>query len=136
VTGLDSHILLRFLTEDNPELAQRARAFLEQACTPAHPGTVNPVVLAEVAWTLERRYRLGKDEGAAAIEGLGDADGVEVANADQVREACRAYVDSSSGSKRIGVCNYLILQLNRTAGCTATATLDRRLAAETDARSI
>ncbi len=54
--GLDTNVLLRLFLEDNPAQCERARSFVD-AATADEPCLVNPVVLAEFAWTLARSYK-------------------------------------------------------------------------------
>ena len=49
--GLDTNVLLRLFVEDDPAQSDRARRFVDAAAAD-EPCIVNPVVLAEFAWTL------------------------------------------------------------------------------------
>jgi predicted nucleic acid-binding protein len=63
----DTNILLRFLTREPRELAERARRLIEQA----ERGTVTiklaPVIVAEVVWVLGSFYRRSQPEIAGAL---------------------------------------------------------------------
>lgn len=50
--GIDTNVLLRFLTQDDAAQSERATRFLETHCSSASPGFVNVVGLAELVWTL------------------------------------------------------------------------------------
>ena len=52
--GLDTNVLLRLFIEDDAAQSERARRLVDASAANA-PCVVNPVVLAEFAWTLARR---------------------------------------------------------------------------------
>jgi predicted nucleic-acid-binding protein len=69
VIGLDTNILLRALTADDPRLSPVAADLLARL-TPEAPGYVNVAVLAELCWTLTRRYRASRADLMQVIETL------------------------------------------------------------------
>ncbi len=124
--GIDTNVLVRYLTNDEPEMADRAERLLERECNPDRLGFVNAVVLCEVAWVLRRRYRFGREPIAAAVEALLRAPLLAVEHAELAELALRDY-----RAGRADFTDALIGLINRQAGCEATATFDRR-AAELD----
>src|SRR5882757_4475269 len=121
--GLDTNVLVRILTADDPVQSQQARLFVESRCTPESPGFVNCVVLSELVWVLERLYRYRRSEIAGAIDGLLASRDLVVEAHDVVHAALAAY--------RASNCDFvdaLIGQINRARGCDATATFDRKAA--------
>jgi predicted nucleic-acid-binding protein len=132
VIGLDSNLLIRFLTQDDRGQTERAAEFLAIACSPDQPGFINVVVLAEVVWTLEKSYKFDKNHIAATVLRLVDAEELEVQHGNAVRAACEWYLQSPSARRRVGLADYIIVSLNAAAGCETTATMDRRLAEEAD----
>ncbi|MDZ7713496.1 MAG: type II toxin-antitoxin system VapC family toxin [Rhodovibrio sp.] len=130
--GLDSNLILRFLTQDDFGQTERTAKFLANECSPARPGYINVVVLAEVIWTLERAYKFDKGDVATTVLGLVNADELEVQHGQTVRAACERYLQSPAARRQIGLADYLIVCLNEAAGCETTATMDRRLAEAAD----
>ncbi|MCU7960141.1 MAG: PIN domain-containing protein [gamma proteobacterium symbiont of Bathyaustriella thionipta] len=55
--GLDTNILVRYITQDEPQQAQRASRIIEQSCSKASPGHIAQVVLCELVWVLQRASR-------------------------------------------------------------------------------
>lgn len=49
MTGIDTNILVCYVTRDDPEQYRAARAFLESNCTREEPGYVDVIVLCELA---------------------------------------------------------------------------------------
>ncbi|MYL06955.1 MAG: type II toxin-antitoxin system VapC family toxin [Gemmatimonadales bacterium] len=58
--GLDTNILVRFITRDDRELAAAATQLIESRCTAETPGHVCVPVLVELVWVLRRGYRYDK----------------------------------------------------------------------------
>jgi len=66
--GLDTNILVRFLTQDDPIQSPRATEIIERRLTEENPGFVSIVAMVETVWVLDRAYRLAANEIAAAVE--------------------------------------------------------------------
>lgn len=65
--GLDTNILVRYLTQDDPRQAREATDLIENRLSQEEPGFINVVVMVETAWVLERAYGLGSRDLAATI---------------------------------------------------------------------
>ena len=66
--GLDTKILVRYLTQDDPIQSPKATEIVERRLTKAKPGFVSVVVMVETVWVLDRAYDLAAQDIAAAIE--------------------------------------------------------------------
>lgn len=128
--GLDTNILLRFLSDDDIDQRDRARAFLAENCTAGRPGYVNLVVLAELVWVLDRSYNYPTAAVARTVLQLIEAEELIVQQADVVRQACLSYLARPAEAAQVGLADQILHALNRAAGCAATATMDRRFARE------
>lgn len=121
--GLDTNVLMRYLTEDDSAQFARTSELLEQAEDRGDRFFVNPIVLCELAWTLRgARYRYERSAIAGAIEKLLEVPLFEIESRDQVLQALTDY---RAGPRDFA--DYLIGWLNREAGCEETATFDSRL---------
>lgn len=121
--GLDTNVLLRAVTRDDPVRTPIARDLIGSLSS-RKPGHVNCVVLAEFAWTLRSRYRYARLQIVAAIEAM-------AASAAFVLER-RAEVNSALVRCRddgLHFADALIGELNRAAGCEMTMTFDTDLLA-------
>jgi predicted nucleic-acid-binding protein len=54
--GIDTSILVRYLTQDDPVQSPRATAVLERQLSRHMPGFVSVVTVAETAWVSARCY--------------------------------------------------------------------------------
>ena len=118
--GLDTNVLVRYITQDDPAQAAKAAALLE-SLTAAEPGFISLVVTAELAWVLERTYRLGRGPLAAVVERLLQTETLRVQNDTEV---FAAMLELRHGHADFA--DALIAALARSAGCRHTATFDRR----------
>ncbi|HXE25682.1 MAG TPA: PIN domain-containing protein [Roseiarcus sp.] len=117
--GLDTNVLLRLFVEDDPAQSGRARSFVG-AATAEEPCAVNPIVLAEFAWTLARHFKKKRPEVARLIEGVLSMDDLEVPHRRAAERALAAY-----RSGKADFPDYFLAELNVELGCMSTATFDR-----------
>ncbi len=64
---MDANILLRFLTGEPPELAERAAMLLERGQSGDPLLRVHSVVVAETVWVLQSFYEYSKEEISGAL---------------------------------------------------------------------
>ena len=122
VHGIDTNVLVRFLTRDDAAQFRRVREFLEARFAEGDPVFVSVIVLCETVWVLRSAYRTPRREVAGALERLLGASGLVIEDRDQVAAAALAYRHGPGD-----FADYLLGERNRAAGCVSTATLDRRL---------
>ena len=119
--GLDTNILVRYLTQDDPVQSPKATELIEQRLTRNAPGFVSLVAMAETAWVLERSYDFAGVEIASAIEAMLQADVFIIDSKDEVFTAMIALMEGR-GSFPDG----LIVALGAKAGCRRTFTFDQK----------
>lgn len=83
-------MLLRFLTGDPPQLAERAATFLESAQRGEVLLRVHPVVVAEMVWVLESFYEYSKEDISGALIPLLEQPALRVEGARTVVRALEA----------------------------------------------
>lgn len=117
--GLDTNILLRLLTQDDPKQLAQAKGFIAGNCTPDDPGFINRTAVLEVVWVLESLYEeYSREQIANAVESLLDAAMLTIEDSTAVRAAVEGYRDG------LDFADALIAIINAERGCTATATFD------------
>lgn len=117
--GLDTNILLRAATQDDPALSPIAQALID-TLDEATPGYINSVALVEFAWSLRRRYNYERSAIVTAIEALMQSAAFVVGDRDAVNAAITRCNDEG-----LHFADSLIGELNRVAGCETTMTFDR-----------
>lgn len=121
--GLDTNILIRYLTQDDPIQSLKANQILERRLTRTHPGFVSVVAMVETVWVLDRAYGLTAQEIATAVEGLLQVEVLVIENEQEVFTAMLA-LKLGKGT----FADALIAELATRAGCTRTLTFDRKAA--------
>lgn len=122
--ALDTNVLVRHATEDEPDQTRIARAFLDRL-SPEEPGFVSIVVLAELYWVLRRgRPHLSAEAAHDVVEILLDAPEIEIEDEESVT---RALDRSRAGAD---FADALIGDAAALYGCSETVTFDRRAAGQ------
>ena len=119
--GLDTNILVRYLTQDDPIQSLRATEIIERRLTEKNPGFVSIVTMVETVWVLDRAYRLTTNEIAAAVERMLQIDVLVLENEQEVFNAMIA-LKEGQGS----FADATIAALGTSAGCSRTLTFDRK----------
>ena len=121
--GLDTNIVVRYLTHDDP--AQTAKAIgLFASFSADAPGFLSLIVLVESVWVLERSYGFKKDEIVQVVETFLRGREVIVERAELVSQALRTF--HATG---VNFSDCLIERCGHAAECEYTATFDRRATA-------
>jgi predicted nucleic-acid-binding protein len=120
--GVDTNVLVRYITRDDPSQERAASRFVDAANARSESILVNVIVLCELAWVLGRSYEYSRAEVAAVIERLLTTEQVIVDDAELV---WLALADFKTSKADFADC--LIGRKNLQLGCDATATFDSRL---------
>lgn len=121
--GLDTNVLLRFLTSDDPAQAERVGALFAAAERTGDRFFVSAIALCELSWTLRGQpYGLDRSQIAAVVERILGTSLLEVQDRGLVR---RALSDFRQG--RADFADYLLGWHSLDAGCADTLTFDRKL---------
>jgi len=121
MTGLDTNVLVRYFTQDDPIQSKKANQIIERRLTQDEPGFVSIVTMVETVWVLSRVYDLSNHEIAAAVEGMLQSDTLVIQNEQEVFTAVAAL--------RVGRGSFadaLVSALGTWAGCDSTLTLDTK----------
>lgn len=120
--GVDTNILVRYLTGDDPRQAAAAAREIEGAGRKDEKLVVQPLVLCELAWVLETAYGVGKKELLDVFERVLRTAQFEIPGKDIV---WRSLSDYRAG--RGDFSDYLLGRLNEDAGAPVTITFDKAL---------
>jgi len=120
--GLDTNLLVRYLTHDDPTQTAAALRVMNSLSFDS-PGFLSLIVIAELVWVLAISYRYQKKEIEQVLEKLLRTKELVIERADIVSQASRAF---SAG--RADFADYLIERCAHTAGCEVTITFDQQAA--------
>lgn len=119
MTGLDTNVLVCYLTQDDPKQTPLATQLIESLSADA-PGFVSQVVMVETVWVLESCYDADTARLSTVVETLLSVECIIVDEAEVVWRALRQF-------KRAGgdFADALIAALARRAGCETVYSFDR-----------
>jgi predicted nucleic-acid-binding protein len=124
VIGLDTNVVVRYLTQDDPKQSPIATRLMEKTLSSDEPGYISLVVLAEVVWVLASLYSVDRLGVAEVVGGLLTTEQLRVESAELVWRAKRLYESSKADFS-----DTLIAECAVAAGCKRAVTFDRTAAA-------
>ena len=117
--AVDTNVLVRLITRDDPKQTRAAEAFVARGAWVSH------LVLVETTWVLDAVYGLKAHAIAAAIDMLINHAQLTVQDRPTVAAALHLYQDRPT----LGFSDCLILETARKSGHTPLGTFDRKLGA-------
>jgi len=115
--AVDTNVLVRLITRDDPRQMAAADAFVTKGAWVSH------LVLAEALWVLESVYELDAERRATAIDMLLNHRSLTLEDPDVVTAALAHFRRKPS----LGFSDCLILEIARKAGHLPLGTFDRNL---------
>lgn len=122
--GLDTNVLVRYLTRDDPAQFRRAAALISELDAAEEPVRLDEIVLCELTWVLQSGYGLARTAVADSLAALLETAQFVIDDRDTVRAAVALFRTGPGDFS-----DYLLGLRNRNAGCADTATFDRKLRA-------
>ena len=116
--AVDTNVLVRLLTRDDPKQVKAAEDFVSAGAWVSH------LVLAETVWVLAAVYELQAPQLAMAVDMLLSHKNLSVQDAEVVSEALKRYRTKPS----VEFSDCLVLETARKAGHLPLGTFDRDLA--------
>lgn len=126
--GLDTNVLVRYLTQDDPVQSARANALIEKLSA-AESGVIGHIVLCEVGWVLSRAYGYAREQVAVALGALLTCREFRVESPDLATLALQDYQRGTADFS-----DYLLGRAHQRLGATHTATFDCKAAEATQFR--
>jgi predicted nucleic-acid-binding protein len=117
--GVDTNVLVRYLTRDDQSQYVRARRLIDRELAKDEPVLVSLLVLLETEWVLRSRYKLAKEDVVMAFSALLDTADLAFEDEASIENAVYSWKDSAAD-----FADCLIEARNRRLGCRATATFD------------
>lgn len=121
--GLDTNILVRYITQDDAQQAQRANQIIEQSCSRNSQGYIALLVLCELVWVLQRAYGYNKQQIILVLEQVLITIEFSIENEDIARKALETWRKGTADYS-----DYLLVLANQSAGCELTYSFDMKLA--------
>jgi predicted nucleic-acid-binding protein len=127
VIGLDTNVLVRYLTQDDAKQFQEATALLLGLEKRLESAYLSTITLCETVWVLSRAYKIDRQHIVSMFERLLDTGLFVIEDKDAVREAVELYRTGTGD-----FADYLVGVRSRNAGSVTMATFDVALHAHPD----
>jgi len=122
IKGLDTNVLVRYLTQDDEGQAEAANQAIERARAKGEKMLIQPIVLCELVWVLESAYDFPKTDLLRALEGVLRVAQFEIAEKDTVWQALSDFRQGKGDFS-----DYYLGRANEKAGAAITLTFDKTL---------
>jgi predicted nucleic-acid-binding protein len=122
VIGLDTNVLVRYITQDDNKQAALANSLIENL-DDASPGFVTLVTVVELSWVLESAYHFTRQQFVKMMQTLLAVETIKLERSAVVASAVRKYSASKADFS-----DCLIERLSSSAGCERTMTFDKAAA--------
>jgi len=120
--AVDTNVLIRYLTQDEPRQSAEADAIVSRAVAARDRLHLDTVVLCEMVWVLRGAYGFERQSIVDILEQILSAAQFSIDDRDLVRDGLVAY-----RSGRGDFADHILGLRNRKAGCSTTLTFDRSL---------
>ncbi len=120
--GLDTNVLVRYITQDDSKQSALANLLIEKL-NETSPGFVTLVTVVELNWVLESAYNFTREQFATVMQTLLAVDSIKLDRTAVVASAVRKYAASKAD-----FADCLIERLSVSAGCELTMTFDKAAA--------
>ncbi len=120
--GLDTNVLVRYLTQDDPAQSRRANEFIAASAATGEPLHISAIVLCETMWVLRWAYGVTRTDILRTLHQILETAQFAIEDAEACREALASYAAGGGDFS-----DHLIGSRNLRTGCSATATFDRKL---------
>ena len=120
--GLDTNIIVRYITQDDAKQALKATKVVENELSASNPGFITLITLVEITWVLESCYDQNKQNILDILEGLLTTKQLIVERGDVAYLAvkrCRA-------SSKADFSDAVITILSEQEGCSEILTFDKK----------
>ena len=120
--GIDTNVLVRYLTQDDLSQARRVDTFLAEAVDRGTRLHVDDIVLCETVWVLGAAYRMNKATIVATLERILSTSIFSLDDRELVNGALNDFREGAAD-----FADYMIGRRNDRSGSEHTVTFDRSL---------
>jgi predicted nucleic-acid-binding protein len=124
--AVDTNVLVRLLTRDDPKQLAAAEAFVKPGAWVSH------LVLMEAVWVLDSVYDVKPAQIVAGVKMLLDHQELTIQDADTIAAA----LEECRKQPQLGFSDCLILEVARRAGHVPLGTFDRHLGKRSGAQRL
>lgn len=119
--GLDTNVVVRYLTQDDRTQTKAANTLIESELNESNPGYITLITLIEITWVLESCYDQTREDLSRAIQSLLSVKQLLLERADMAYLALKRYNKGNTDFS-----DALIAVISEDAGCGKLVTLDEK----------
>jgi predicted nucleic-acid-binding protein len=120
--GLDTNILVRYITQDDPDQSKKAADEIEKGSSAGQLFYIADIVMCELVWVLEAAYGYDRREIVPVLENILRTKQFQFENKDLLWQALADYRNTKGD-----FADHLIGRAGQKAGCRETITIDTGL---------
>lgn len=120
--GLDTNILVKYLTQDDPGQSKKANTEIEKGLSAGHMFYIADIVICELVWVLETAYGCDRREIVPVLENILRTKQFRFEDKDLLWQSLADY-----RNKKGDFADHLIGRAGHKAGCSETLTFDAGL---------
>lgn len=118
---IDTNLLVRYLTDDEPQKAKAVDALLNSAGKGEIKILIPSIVIAELVWVLESFYKMIADDITGLVEAILITPGVDTQDKSVIKGALKLYC-----SKKIDLIDAWIIEFTKVKGAKRIYTFDKK----------
>jgi predicted nucleic-acid-binding protein len=118
---IDTNLLVRYLTDDEPQKAKAVDALLNSAGKGEIKILIPSIVIAELVWVLESFYEMIADDITGLVEAILNTPGVDTQDKSVIKGALKLY-----RSKKIDLIDAWIIEFTKAKGAKRIYTFDKK----------
>ena len=119
--GIDTNVLVRYITQDDEAQSAIATEFIENYCASGKKIFINHLVVCELVWVLKKCYKLSKPEIINVIKSIIQVSQFSIEN---VQIIWQALTDYQKGAADFA--DYVVGRTNIFNNCDKTITFDKK----------
>ncbi len=119
--GIDTNVLVRYITQDDELQANVATEFIENYCSSGNKIFINHIVICELVWVLKKCYKLSKPKTINIIEYILKISQFSIENHQIIWQALRDYKKGPAD-----FADYVVSRTNKFHNCDETITFDQK----------
>ncbi len=120
--GLDTNVIVRYLTQDDPAQSKKTNDLIDNTLTPAQPGFITLISVVELVWVLESCYDQSRESVHEVLSALLTPRQLMIENAEMVHLALKRLSISNGGD----FSDALIAVISEFSGCDLVKTFDKK----------
>ncbi len=117
--GLDTNVLVRYLTQDDKQQAAIAETIIDQCVSNSETIFINNIVICELVWVLARGYKYKKEQIASVLRQIISTSEFVFEQQNILWEALEEYEQ-----KNLDFSDALVGKINQSFNCNQTFTFD------------